>query len=84
MKATLVIVGLLALLVVTVGWVVWDWQQTADVEMSWHGNAAMVLGIVFTTLIGCGLMALMFYSSRHGFDEAATDLSDKDGHERLP
>jgi hypothetical protein len=28
----------------------------------------MWLGIVFSLLIGCGLMALLFYSSRHGYD----------------
>jgi len=33
------------------------------------GYVAMVLGIVFSLLIGCGLMALLFYSSRHGYDE---------------
>jgi hypothetical protein len=31
----------------------------------------MALGILFSLLIGCGLMALVFYSSRHGYDERA-------------
>ena len=43
-------------------------------ELSRRGNEhsrvhAMILGIVFSLVIGCGLMALMFYSSRHGYDE---------------
>ena len=46
--------------------------------MGFHGWLAMILGIVFTLVVGCGLMALMFYSSRHGYDEAASDLSDTD------
>ena len=29
----------------------------------------MILGIVFSLVLGCGLMALMFYSSRHGYDD---------------
>jgi hypothetical protein len=33
------------------------------------GYVAMILGIVFSLIIGCGLMALLFYSSRHGYDE---------------
>jgi hypothetical protein len=33
------------------------------------GYIAMTLGIVFSVVIGCGLMALVFYSSRHGYDE---------------
>ena len=32
------------------------------------GYIAMGLGIVFSLLVGCGLMALVFYSSRHGYD----------------
>jgi hypothetical protein len=38
----------------------------------------MFLGLLFSLLVGCGLMALMFYSSRHGYDEAAADLTIKD------
>ena len=33
------------------------------------GYVAMALGIIFSLIIGCGLMALLFYSSRHGYDE---------------
>ena len=39
------------------------------VEISGHGYAAMALGIVFSLVVGCGLMALTFYSSRAGHDE---------------
>ena len=80
MKTALVIIGLLALLGITIAWAIWGWQQTAGVEMSWHGYAAMLLGIVCTAAIGFGLMALMFYSSRRGYDERATDLSDRQEH----
>ena len=78
MKTALVIVGLLALLGVTIGWAIWGWQQTAGTAMGFHGWLAMILGVVFTVVVGCGLMGLMFYSSRYGYDERATDLSDKD------
>ena len=37
--------------------------------MSVHGYVAMILGIIFSLLVGCGLMALVFYSSRRGYDE---------------
>jgi len=30
---------------------------------------AMILGIVFSILVGSGLMMLVFYSSRYGYDE---------------
>lgn len=34
-----------------------------------HGWTAMILGTVFSIIVGGGLMALLFYSSRHGYDE---------------
>ena len=35
------------------------------------GYAAMAAGILFSLLVGVGLMALVFYSSRAGYDEPA-------------
>jgi hypothetical protein len=40
--------------------------------MSKHGWIALGLGTVFSLVTGCGLMALMFFSSRSGHDAAAT------------
>jgi hypothetical protein len=40
-----------------------------DVPISKHGYIAMGLGFVFTLAVGIGLMALLFYSSRAGYDE---------------
>jgi hypothetical protein len=37
--------------------------------MSIHCYIALSLGVFFSILIGCGLMGLMFYSSRRGYDE---------------
>ena len=34
-----------------------------------EGWIALVAGVVFSILVGCGLMALLFFSSRHGYDE---------------
>ena len=33
------------------------------------GYVAMAGGIIVSLAVGCGLMALLFYSSRHGYDE---------------
>ena len=33
------------------------------------GYVALFAGIVFSLLVGCGLMALVFYSNRKGYDE---------------
>lgn len=37
----------------------------------------MWLGIVFSLVVGCGLMALVFYSSRHGYDDAVGHYRDE-------
>jgi hypothetical protein len=72
MKGAFLVLALLALLAVAVAWAVHAWNAI-DVEMSVHGYVAMILGIVFSLLVGCGLMALVFYSSRHGYDDPDRD-----------
>ena len=70
MKSAFLILPLLALLGFVLWWAIYAWNSV-DVQMSVHGYIAMILGIVFSLVIGCGLMALMFYSSRHGYDDEA-------------
>jgi hypothetical protein len=44
------------------------WTSLAGVHMSGSGWFFLVLGVVVTIALGAGLMALVFYSSRHDFD----------------
>jgi hypothetical protein len=67
----MVLAALLVILLITMVWAVSVWNATADAVMSKHGWIALGLGTFFSLLIGCGLMALMFFSSRSGHDEAA-------------
>ena len=60
----ILLVVLTALLILAGYWSVTVWQSSEGVEMSGHGWIALGLGTFFSLLIGCGLMALMFYSSR--------------------
>lgn len=76
MKVALIVAALIAFLGITLGWTIWAWRQTAGTDMSIHGWIAMALGIFFTILVGCGLMGLMFYSSRAGFDDKAGNLRE--------
>lgn len=64
--------ALFAMLVFAVVWASMAWTSADDVQMSVHGWIALALGTVFSIVIGCGLMALMFYSSRSGHDETAS------------
>jgi hypothetical protein len=63
--AVLILVGLL-------GWAGWyavgAWNAMSGVKMSPAGWIFMGLGAVVTFLVGAGLMALVFYSSRHDMD----------------
>lgn len=48
----------------------WTWDESGEpVPMSIHGYIALVLGVVFSLVVGVGLMGLVFYSSRKGYDE---------------
>jgi len=63
------IVPLIAILVAA-GWLAArTWLATEGSPISTNGYVAMTLGIVFSLVVGCGLMALLFYSNRHGYDE---------------
>jgi hypothetical protein len=65
----IVILILLLLLAVAGTWAGYAWNELGDVQMTGHGWAAMALGILFSLIVGIGLMGLMFYSSRKGYDE---------------
>lgn len=45
----------------------WGWNLT-DAVLTPNGRVALVLGAVFSMVIGGGLMALLFYSNRKGYD----------------
>jgi cytoskeletal protein RodZ len=44
------------------------WNAMSGVHMSGFGWTFLVLGVVVTFALGAGLMALVFYSSRHDMD----------------
>ncbi len=76
MKTFLTLVVLLGFLVLSVLFGYWVWTELGEVEMSRHGWIALTLGTVFTFLVGAGLMALVFYSHRHGYDDRANRPDD--------
>ncbi len=49
------------------------WASVGNSQISAAGWAAMVLGVLFALALGIGLMALVFFSSRHGYDDPDRD-----------
>jgi TRAP-type C4-dicarboxylate transport system permease small subunit len=66
--------GIVAILIMLglLGWAGWyavnAWNAMSGVKISPLGWIFMALGAVVTFLLGAGLMALIFYSSRHDID----------------
>jgi hypothetical protein len=47
------------------------WSGFGDSEISFAGWLALGLGILVTLALGIGLMSLVFFSSRSGYDETS-------------
>jgi heme/copper-type cytochrome/quinol oxidase subunit 2 len=65
------VVALLGLLVAACWFAIRSWTAVEGPPMPEVGYVAMTIGVVFSLLIGVALMSLLFYSSRHGYDERA-------------
>jgi hypothetical protein len=63
------IVVLLGFLLAAGAYAVRAWTALDGVQISLAGWIFMSLGVLFTLLVGGGLMALVFYSSRNNFDQ---------------
>jgi hypothetical protein len=63
------VVALIAILAAALWYAASAWIAISGPPMPAVGYVAMTVGIVFSLIVGCGLMALLFYSSRHGYDE---------------
>jgi hypothetical protein len=71
MRTALTVAVLLALLAASAGVTLWAWREIGEVEISRHGMMALALGVGVTFALGAGLMALVFFSNRRGYDEQA-------------
>jgi hypothetical protein len=76
MKAFLLTVVLGGFLAVVMFGTLTEWDASA---MSVHGWIALTLGTLLSLVLGGGLMALVFYSARKGYDDRIeVDNSDAD------
>ena len=62
-----VVAVLVALLIAAIAYAARIWMSV-DVQMSGWGWLFTILGVVITTALGAGLMALVFYFSRNDYD----------------
>jgi hypothetical protein len=72
-KSNLGTIALVTTLILILAAALWyaasAWVFVSGPPMPTAGYVAMTLGIVISLIVGCGLMALLFYSSRHGYDD---------------
>src|SRR5258708_19781857 len=65
----IILIVLLSLLVATGVVVYLGWTLGSGADVPTSGYAAMAFGVIISLAVGFGLMALIFYSSRKGYDE---------------
>ena len=73
MGAKFLIAVMLAILAGAVTVAYLGWTEGGPVDLPPTFYVALALGTVFSIVVGCGLMALVFYSSRSGHDQRAAD-----------
>jgi hypothetical protein len=65
----LIIIALFALLGSAIWFAGAVWLRLGGGDIPLYGYMAIGGGVLFSLLIGGGLMALMYYSHRHGYDD---------------
>ena len=68
-KVGLVVAGVMSLSVIAVA--VYLWISLGDVAIGFAGYLALIAGGLAALGLGVGLMSLVYYSHRKGFDERA-------------
>ena len=66
-----ILVAVLLALLAAAGWFAAAGWSYGHAPMSVHGYIALAIGVTMSLVVGVGLMALIFYSHRHGYDEPA-------------
>lgn len=63
------LIACLGLMLLGVGYFVYEGLTVGERPVPNDFYVAMTLGVVFSLVVGVGLMTLVFYSSRKGYDE---------------
>lgn len=76
-----VVVGVLSAFLVAAGIIGYLGWTSTDTDVPASGYIATALGVIFSLVVGVGLMGLVFYSSRKGYDEPAVLIQEPVGHQ---
>lgn len=68
----LALISLVLMLAASLYYALGLWSALDAPDMPATLYVAMGLGVVFSIVVGAGLMALVFYSSRRGYDDRAS------------
>lgn len=68
---TWIVLTVLWLLLVATGVTAYLGWTLGDVDVPASGYVAMGFGVIFSLAVGVGLMTLLFFNSRKGYDEPA-------------
>jgi hypothetical protein len=77
-----IIVAVLLLLLGAAGFVAYRGLTVDQVDVPISGYFAMGFGVIFSLIAGVGLMALIFYSSRKGYDEPPVVIPEQRADDR--
>ena len=78
MRAFAIIAPLVLLLALSVWFAYSTWVSVPGPPMPTFAYVALAGGVIMSLLVGCGLMALVFYSSRRGYDDIGTHKTPSD------
>jgi hypothetical protein len=68
-SVAILVAALFALLTLSVWFAAYAWTHLGGDPVPIYGYVALAGGAVISLAVGAGLMALVFYSSRHGYDD---------------
>jgi hypothetical protein len=77
-----IVIAVLLLLLGAAGFIAYRGLTVDNVAVPISGYVAMALGVIFSLIVGVGLMALTFYSSRKGYDEPPVVIPERRADDR--
>jgi hypothetical protein len=77
MRVLAVGIPLFALLALAVWFAAAAWGHIGGDSVPLYGYVAIAGGVLVSLIVGGGLMALVFYSNRHGYDDLGDSKPDQ-------